>query len=254
MPSGPRIEVLQEGAVALVLLENPPRQLLTRSMIAELASAVAAFEADDRMGAVVVTGAEEADFCGGLDLEEWASLAPKRAQEEITRGQDALWALEHLTKPTIAAVSGACHGAGLELALACDIRIASETAVFSHPEITFAWMPSHGGTARLARAVGPAKALELLLTGASLKAVHALRLGLVNHVALPGEALEEAKAMARGFAERPRAAVRAIKRTLTEGGEKPYRNRFLLEAQHAAQVLYSKEYREAMDRVRSKKG
>jgi enoyl-CoA hydratase len=253
MPGGPHIEVLEEGPVGLLLIDNPPRHLLTRSMIADLASAVPRIEADDRLRAVVVTGAGEADFCGGLDFDEWAALTPKRAQEEIVRGQDAFWALEHLTKPAIAAVSGPCVGAGLEFALACDVRIASETAVFSFPEISVAWMPAHGGTARLARAVGQAKALELLMTGASLKAVHALRLGLVNHVAPAGEGLEEAKRMARSLAERSRPAIRAIKRTLTEGGEKPYRNRFLLEAQHAVQVLHSKEYREAMDRIRSKR-
>lgn len=253
MPSGPRLEVVQEGAVALVLIDNSPRHLLTRGMVGELATAVAAFEKDDGVGAVVVTSAGEADFCGGLDLAEWAALPPKRAQEEITRGQDAFWGLEHLTKPTIAAIAGACHGAGLELALACDLRIASETAVFSHPDVGVGWMPTHGGTARLVRAIGHAKALELLLSGTSLKAVHALRLGLVDHVTPPGETLEAAKALARSFAGKSRPAVRAIKRTVTEGEEKPYRNRFLLEAQHAVQVLYSKEYRDAMDRIRPKR-
>jgi enoyl-CoA hydratase/carnithine racemase len=114
-------------------------------------------------------------------------------------------------------------------------------------------MPSHGGTARLSKVVGRSKALEILLSGKEVKALDALRLGLVDHLAAPGRVLEEARALAGLFSTKPRAAVKAIKRTLTEGDEKPYRNRFLLESQHAVQLLWSEEYQAALAKLRRKK-
>src|SRR5205823_8033252 len=160
MPSPPRIRLDRKGGVAILWIENPPRNSLRLSMIAELTDHVPNLEKDEAVGAVVVTAA--GPFSSGLDMEEWAGLAPKVAQEWVTRGQDAFWALEHLTKPTVAAVAGPARGAGAELALACDIRIADETATFSHPEADLGWMPSHGGTARLSKIVGRSNALELL--------------------------------------------------------------------------------------------
>src|SRR5881397_3854770 len=229
MPSAPRLRVTQEGAVAVLWIENPPRNLLSLSMVADLAARVAELEKDDSVRAAVLTGAGPANFCAGLDMDEWSRLSPKAAQDEMSRGQDAFWALEHLTKPTIAAIAGAARGAGAELALACDLRIADESAVFSHPEVDLGWMPSHGATARLSKIVGRSRALEILLSG------------------------KEAKALATLFASKPRPAVKAIKRALTEGDEKPYRNRFLLESQHAIQLLWSDEQKAAMERLRAKR-
>jgi enoyl-CoA hydratase/carnithine racemase len=248
-----RVRIEKERSVATLWIENPPRNALSLSMISDLASRVSDLEKDETVRAVVVAGDGGLTFSSGLDVEEWAKLPPKEAQEWVTRGQDAFWSLEHLTRPTIAAVSGTARGAGAELALACDIRIADETAVFSHPEVDLAWMPSHGGTARLSKIVGRSKALEILLSGKEVKALDALRLGIVDHLAAPGRVLEEARALAGLFSTKSRAAVKAIKRTLTEGDEKPYRNRFLLESQHAVQLLWSEEYQAALARLRGKK-
>lgn len=230
--------------MAQLVLRNPPENRLTRALTEDLVALVASLEKDDSVRAVLVAG--EGDFCGGLDWAEWSGLTPKQAQDAIQRGFEAFWGLEHLTKPTVAAISGRCEGAGLELALACDLRIASDVASFRFPEVDLAFMPSHGGTARLPRVLGRSRALEILLTGKPVRAIDALRWGLVDHLASSGEALAEAKAFAASFASKPRSAVRAIKRSLTEGEEKPYRNRFLLESQHAAQLLHSEEYRKAL--------
>src|SRR5437870_2132903 len=164
MPPGPRFRVDRAEAVALLRIDNPPRNLLTLSMVADLAALVAELEKDDSVRSAVVTGEGPAHFSAGLDMREWSRLSPKAAQDEVSRGQDAFWAFEHLTKPTVAAVTGAARGAGAELALACDIRIADETAIFSFPEARIGWMPSHGGTARLSKIIGRSKALELLLS------------------------------------------------------------------------------------------
>ena len=251
-PSG-HVRVQTEGSLTGLWIENPPRNALSLSMISEIAAEVADLEKDDTVRAVVVSGHGGRIFSSGIDVEEWAKLAPKEAQEWVTRGQDAFWSLEHLTRPTIAAVSGTARGAGAELALACDIRIADETAVFSHPEVDLAWMPSHGGTARLSKIVERSKALEILLSAKEVRALDALRLGIVDHLSAPGQALEEARALASVFSLKSRAAVKAIKRTLTEGDEKPYRNRFLLESQHAVQLLWSEEYRAGLTKLRGKK-
>lgn len=221
-------------------------------MLPELAAYVAALEKDVDVRAVVLTGAGGTTFSEGIEWEEWAALSPKDAQSAIQRGFEALWALEHLTKPTLAAIEGACRGAGAEVALACDLRIAAESAVFAFPEVDRAWMPSHGGIARLPRMVGRAKALELFLTGADVPAHDAANLRFVEQVVPRGRSLEAAMTVAGVFASKPRSAVHAIKRALTEAEEKPYRNRFLLEAQHSVQLLWTDAYREAQEKARRK--
>jgi len=252
MPEDARIEVAREGPVAVLFLHHPPKNRLTQAMIQQLSGHVAALEKDGSALAVVVAGAGGHTFCEGLDAAEWSALSPKDAQSALQRGFEALWALEHLTKPTIAAIEGGCRSIGAELALACDLRFASETATFAFPEIDQAWMPSHGGTARLPRMIGRSRTLELFLTAANVDAREAAKLGFVEHVTKPGEAMTKALALASAFAEEPRTAVHAIKRALTEAEEKPYRNRFLLEAQHSVQLLWTDAYREAQEKARRK--
>lgn len=253
MPSEGRLRIERRGATAVVQIEHPPRNVLTLSMVDDLAKRVPELEQDDAVRAIVVTGQGPTHFCGGVEMREWSRLTPKEAQDAMSRGQDAFLALEHLTKPTIAAVSGLARGAGSELALACDVRIADETAIFSHPEVDLGWMPSHGGTARLSKLVGRSRALELLTTGREIKALDALRLGIVDHLAAPGQAFAQANALADVLSKKSRPAVRAIKRALVEGDEKPYRNRFLLESQHAVQLLWTEEYKSAMEKVQAKR-
>lgn len=251
MPDAPRFELVHEGPLAILFLRNPPENRITQTMVQELSGHVAALEKDTSALAVVVSGAGKDTFCEGLDLAEWSGLTPKEAQTAIQRGFEAFWALEHLSKPTVAAIEGGCRSVGAELALACDLRVASESATFGFPEVDRAWMPSHGATARLPRMIGRAKALELLLSAADVDADEAAGLGFVEHVAKRGEAMTEALALARAFADAPRSAVHHIKRTLTEGEEKPYRNRFLLEAQHSVQLV-ADAHREAQAKAQRK--
>lgn len=252
MAEGARVDVSREGPVAVLTLDHPPENRLTQSMVQALFSVVADLEKDSATLAVVVTGHGGRTFCDGADEAEWAGLSPKDAQSALQRGFEALWALEHLTKPTLAAVEGGCRSVGAELALACDLRVASERSRFAFPEVDRAWMPSHGGTARLPRMIGRAKALELFLTGAEVNGREARDLGFVEHVTAPGHALEESLDLARSFAKKPRTSVHAIKRALTEGEEKPYRNRFLLESQHSIQLFWTDAYREAREKSRRK--
>ncbi len=246
------IDVTRDGPVAVLSLDHPPGHRLTQAMVQALSSHVAALEKDTEVRSVILTGTGGRAFCEGLDTEEWASFSPKDAQSALQRGFEALWGLEHLPKPAIAAVEGSCLGVGAELALACDLRVASRSARFGFPEIDAGWMPSHGGTARLPRIVGRARALELVLGGAAIGAREAFEIGLIEHVVARGAALRKAQGLARTFAAKPRTAVHAIKRALTEGEEKPYRNRFLLETQHSVQLFWTDAYREAQAKVRRK--
>lgn len=252
MADEPRVDLRFDGPVAILSLSNPPGNRLTQGMIGALASHAATLQKSEDSRAVVLTGAGGRTFCEGLDEAEWAALSPKDAQAAIQKGFEALWALEHLPVPTIAAIEGTCRSVGAELALACDLRFAAESARFGFPEAAEAWMPSHGGTARLPRMIGRARALELLLSGRDVDAQEAAALGFVERVTRPGETIAEALAAARSFAAKPPAAVRAVKRTLTEGEEKPYRNRFLLESQHSVQLLWTEAYREAREKARKK--
>ena len=252
MPEPAHIKVALVNAVAVVSLDHPPENRLTQDMIRGLSSHVAALEKDGRVRALVLAGNGRETFCAGLDEEEWGAISPKEAQDAIQRGFEALWALERMSKPTIAAVEGVCRGAGAELALACDLRFASESAIFAVPEVDRAWMPSHGGIARLPRMIGRARSLELFLSGADVSAREATALGFVERLVPRGKALESAQAAATAFAAKPASAVQAIKRALTEAEEKPYRNRFLLESQHSVQLLWTDAYREAQKSARRK--
>lgn len=251
MPKG-EVRLVREGAVAVVVLDQPPGNRVSQEMVASLSEAVSVLEGDGQVRAVIVTGAGNASFCEGLDFGEWSGLTPKEAQDALQAGFSAFWGLEHLTKPTVAGIEGPCLGVGAELALACDFRLAGATASFAFPEIDLGWMPSHGGTARLARTVGRGRALEILLSSRTLSAKEAREIGLVDRVLSAGQALEHARSFAHVLAEKPRDAVRAIKRTLAEGAEKPYRNRFLLETQHSVQLLTTEEYRKAMAERRTR--
>src|SRR2546427_10544035 len=111
MPAAPGFRTTREGAVAVLWIETPPRNLLSLSMVADLAVRVEELEKDDSVRAAVLAGAGHANFCAGLDMGEWSRLSPKAAQDEMSRGQDAFWALEHLTKPTIAAIAATPRGA-----------------------------------------------------------------------------------------------------------------------------------------------
>src|SRR5437867_11315468 len=139
MPPAPRIRVDRAEAVAVVRIDNPPRNLLTLSMVADLTALVAELEKDESVRSAVVTGEGPAHFSAGLDMREWSRLSPKVAQDEVSRGQDAFWAFEHLTKPTIAAIGGAARGAGGAVGVARDIRIADDAAPVPAAEVDGGW-------------------------------------------------------------------------------------------------------------------
>jgi len=218
------ILVETRGPVGLVTLNRPEAlNALSATLIRELGQALDAFEADDAVGAVVVTGSEKA-FAAGADIKEMAgrSYMDVYLSDFITRGWERITTCR---KPIVAAVAGFALGGGCEIAMMCDTIIAAETAKFGQPEINLGVIPGAGGTQRLARFVGKAKAMDMVLTGRMMDAAEAERSGLVSRVVPAGQLVEEAIKIATRIAELSRPAVlmakeavnRAFETTLSEG-------------------------------------
>jgi enoyl-CoA hydratase/carnithine racemase len=210
----------EDDGVELLVLRNPPVNALSTGLLGELSTAVDAIGADRTVRAVVVTG-DGAYFSAGADLKEMATIDLAQAPAIAGAGQELFRRLAVLPVPVVAAINGLALGGGLELALACDLRIAGESAKLGAPEVTFGLMPAYGGTQRLPRTVGVAKAKELIFTGAMLPATEALRIGLVNKVVPAGQELRAARDVAHTIGQRAPKAVRAAKRAIVEGLERP---------------------------------
>ena len=207
---------LELGQVAHLELDNPPMNLITDQLLTELDAALATLEAaaPGDVRAVVVTGAGERAFSAGSDVNAFESHTGAAGRPHFTREEAAMSRLARLPMPTIAAIEANALGGGLELALACDIRVASERAKLGLPEVRLAVTPGAGGTQRLARVVGVGRAKELSLTGRVIDAYEAERIGLVNRVAGTGHAREVADDIAAEICERGPLAVREVKRLI----------------------------------------
>jgi enoyl-CoA hydratase len=185
-------------AISTVTVNRPERlNALNRQVMQELDECFRGLQTDDRVRVVILTGAGEKAFVAGADINELAALTPLEGQEFSRYGQGVLDRIENLGKPVIAAVNGFALGGGCELAMACTLRVASESARFAQPEVKLGIIPGYAGTQRLARLVGKGRALELILTGEAVAAQEAYRLGLVNQVVPPAELMNAARALAR---------------------------------------------------------
>jgi enoyl-CoA hydratase len=184
--------------------------------ILELENAVHDLNDDENILVAVITGEGKA-FVSGSDISKLVEMDSLKAREYSKIGQRVLDFIEKMEKPVIAAVNGFALGSGCELAMACDIRIASEKAKFGQPEVKLGLIPGHAGTQRLARLVGVAKAKELIFTGEMIDAQEALRIGLVNRVVVPDVLLDEAKNVAKKIMEVGPTAVRIAKTVINRG-------------------------------------
>ena len=217
------IIVTSADGVGVITLNRPKAlNALNTTLMNEVVSAAEQFDADPEIGAIVITGSERA-FAAGADIKE---MADKTFSEVVSESFFGAWAnLSRLRTPTIAAVTGYALGGGCELAMLCDILIAGDNAVFGQPEITLGVIPGIGGSQRLTRAVGKAKAMDLILTGRQMKVDEAERAGLVSRVVPAAECLATAKEVAATIAGTSSIAAglakdavnRAFETTLTEG-------------------------------------
>lgn len=224
--------VKQDGYAILQFNRPDVLNALNIKLMEELVDSLETFDKDNEVRCIIITGDEKA-FAAGADIKEMADAS---AMEMLTRDQFARWdRIRKIKKPIIAAVSGFALGGGCELAMTCDMIVASETAKFGQPEINIGVIPGAGGTQRLTRAVGKAKAMEMVITGRIIAADEALRRGLVNKVVPVESYLEEAKSWAKEIASKPPVAVRLAKEsvlkafdTTIEGGLEFERKNFYL--------------------------
>jgi enoyl-CoA hydratase/carnithine racemase len=225
--------------VAVVRLDNPKVNALSTAVLAQLEAAARALT-DDPPGSVVVTGGDRL-FAAGADISEFGG--PEEARTIGAAFTRALDAVAGIPRCVIAAISGFALGGGCELALACDLRIASERAKLGQPEILLGIIPGGGGTQRLARLVGPSRAKDLILTGRQVGAEEALRIGLVDEVVAPDDLHDRALVRAAELAAGPAVAQAAAKRAIDEGLQGPLSAGIQLEQELFVEVFASEDAR-----------
>ncbi len=229
--------------VAWVVLDRPEKlNALSAEMLDELAVVFERIGLERDVRACIVTG--DSAFSAGTDIRLLRDLDTEGARRAAERGQRVCELIERCGVPVIAAVNGLAAGGGCELALACHIRLASDTAEFSLPETRLGVIPAYGGTQRLPRAIPTGRALELMLAGAKLSAQDALRLGLVNRVVEPAQLLAEAEALARSIAELAPLAIRACLEAVTRGLSLPLEEGLKLEAELFSRLFETEDMRE----------
>lgn len=238
------------GNVAVITLNRPDRMnTLGSTMKPDLAHAF--FELagpDERVRAVLVTGAGDRAFCAGADIKERAEGEPKGTEFFVTQKatHQLFRDIEEFEKPVIAAINGVALGGGLELALCCDIRVAAETARFGLPEIKLGVIPAAGGTQRLPRLIGEARAKELILTADLIDAETALRFGIVSRLLPQAKLMSTAMELAQRIAEYPPLAVRFAKRTINRGMQTDLDSGLEYERYAAAMIIDSEDRKEGM--------
>jgi enoyl-CoA hydratase len=241
------ISLSMEEGIA-ILKVNRPKVLnaLNRATLLEIQRALKELEKDPGVRVLIITGEGEKAFVAGADISEMAPMNPKEALEFSKLGHETLSLVEEFPCPVIAAVNGYALGGGLELVLACDIILASENARLGLPEVTLGICPGFGGTQRLPRLIGKARAKELIFTGEMIDAKKAYEYGIVNKVVPQDKLLDEAKEIARKIAKNGPLAVRTAKRLVEMGLETSLRNGEAMEMEAWANLFATEDQKEGM--------
>ena len=235
----------RDGAVAVLTINRPQvLNALNTPTVDALRRAVLELKHDPAIRVVILTGAGEKAFVAGADINELAVQRPVDGKEYALRGQHVLDLIENMGKPVVAAINGFALGGGCELALACTLRLAADTARLGQPEINLGIIPGYAGTQRLARLVGKGAALDLLLSGRHVTAAEALQIGLVNRVVPAIELMTEARKLASELAAKPPIAMRYIIEAVNRGLEMPLDKGQFLEATLFGLVASTDDMRE----------
>jgi enoyl-CoA hydratase/carnithine racemase len=241
------VKVEREGAVGIVTIDKPPVNALSAQVIAELERALDGLGADAEVRSVVLRGAGDRAFVAGADISEFPSLGDQVQEEGSARGiQKLADSIEAFPKPVLVAIHGWCLGGGLETALACDIRVAAEDAQLGQPEIKLGLLPGGGGTQRLPRVVGPARAAYLNMTGDPISGAQAYEWGLVERVVPRDELMDATLEIARTLAERSPHAIAVVKELARETRDLPIAEGLRREAKAFARCLGSDDGREGV--------
>ncbi len=236
-----------DGPVAVVTIENPPMNQLSSEVLEEMLEVFQKLDKDESVRSVVLIGGGRRVFIAGADIKQLSSIESLEMAEPMLRTfHGTLNYIEGMRKPVIAAINGYCLGGGLETALACHIRVAAHKAQLGVPEIKLGIFPGAGGTQRLPRVVGKAKALEMILTGEFITAEEALRLNLVNQVVEDTECLEKAKALAKVIAEKGRISVVRAMNAVIEGFEKTLEDGIEVEVENFKRAVVTEDAKEGL--------
>ncbi len=245
--SGQTVTVAVEEKVAIVTIDHRPVNALDPATLQELGQVVDATAADPGVKVVLLTGAGSLAFVAGADIKAVSQITSvQQAQELSALGQAVFLKLERLKKPVIAAINGVCLGGGLELAMSCHLRISGDRVRFGQPEITLGIIPGWGGTQRLPRLIGRAKAIEWILTGDVISAQEAYRLGLVNQVVPQDQVMKVAKDLARKLASKPGVALIEALWAIEEGLRLPIEQGGAKEVEAFGRVAASEDSREGV--------
>jgi len=217
------IVVERDGATATLTINRPKvLNALNIATVDELRRAILEVRRDDGVRAVILTGAGDKSFVAGADINELAAQTPHTGRDLAMRGQHVFDLIENMGKPVIAAINGYALGGGCELAMACTLRLAADTAKLGQPEIALGLIPGYAGTQRLTRLVGKGKAMEMILTGTPIAAAEAQRIGLVNRVVAAADLMTEARTLAAQLAKNAPIAMRYIINAVNKGVEIPF--------------------------------
>lgn len=239
----------KEKGIATIIIDNPPVNVLSYAVIEQLTTVVDEIERDDEVIVVILTGAGEKAFVAGGDIKsfpEWIGKGSEYAEEKALWLQNPLNKIERLPKPVIAAINGLALGGGCELALSCDLRIIEEQAKIGLPEVKLGLFPGAGGTQRLPRLIGSARAKEMMFTGEPLGAEEALRVGLVNHVVPRGESLNKARELAAKMARFSLPALSLMKQSINKGLSYSLEEGLKIEAQNFGHVFQTSDVKEGV--------
>lgn len=241
------IRVERDGPVAVMTIDRAKvLNALNDELVTELERCVDELGADDEVRAVVITGAGEKAFVAGADIGEMRDLDREGGLRLAEKGQGCLMKIERLPKPVIGAINGYALGGGCELALACDVRVAAESAKLGQPEVALGIIPGYGGTQRLARLVGKGKAKELVMSGSMIDAQEALRIGLVEHVVPGTDVVARAVEIAKSMAAQGPLAVAAAKRAIDQGLDRTLEDGLRYEAREFGDLFVTKDKLEGM--------
>ena len=236
----------REGAVAILTIERPEAlNALNSQVLSDLDEAITKVENDDEVFAVILTGAGRS-FVAGADIGEMVNFTARDGKKFGVHGGGVFLRLENMSKPVIAAINGFALGGGCELAMSCDIRLASEKAKFGQPEVGLGITPGFGGTQRLPRIVGMANAMELILTAKTINAERAKEIGLVSHVVAPEELMDKALELANAIAANAQIAVRESKAAMRRGIQTDMNTGVAFEAEAFGLCFSTEDQKDAM--------
>lgn len=238
------VNLIVEDQIAVVEINNPPVNVLTDSLLGDLSKEISFLEETTEVRAAIITGAGSKAFVAGADIKQFPSLDEATGAEMVSYGRKIFERVAKLSFPTICAVNGVALGGGFELALACDIRVASKNAKFGLPEVGLGILPGYGGTQRLPRLVGPGKAKEIIFTGVPVVAEEAYRIGLVEQLAEVGEALEAAKKLAQLIIAKAPISISTAKKAVDKGLEMSLQEGLELETKYFGKLCVTEDKNE----------